>query len=503
MKPQIETQIRTLSSLLENLREGYIQVPPFQRRFVWDRTKILDLFDSIRKSYPIGSILIWKPRENQPWEYDRQVGGFTLPNLREPKAYVLDGSQRLSSLFGCLTNPCSSGMKYDDEMRKKYFNLYFDLREENFIYPASTPKAWQVPVYTLTSTSEFRQYTRNVLEPAVSDSGILDLYLDRADAFSRILADYKLAVIEVGGACLDDAVNIFSRINSKGTEITKDWMVNALSFNRDFNFSYEVDKVIGSLEAYNFAEISRDTIFRCYQSAFDDILYLDADIEVLAKRSDFVETVGRMSKAIVKAVEFMFEELNVIEAKLLPYQAQLVFLSVFFMREPKIDRQQAEAMKHWFWFTTYYNYFTRYSPSKQRKAFRHLHGYINGNEPGPLYLERPEKSMRTLPWPRRQKLSNVRCIALVLFQLDHLRRKTNISPYGNRLVTKKYFKTVDTIPENMIVSYSTLPITPHLSDLFFTPDVFMGSTHDLLASRKHKLQEAERYFVESLGLEYN
>ena len=85
------------------------------------------------------------------------------------------------------------------------------------------------------STSDFRQYSRKYIEP-YSEDGRLDEYLDRADAFSRTLIDYKLAVIEISGADLSDAVNIFSRVNSKGTDISYDYMVNALSYSPDFQF---------------------------------------------------------------------------------------------------------------------------------------------------------------------------------------------------------------------------------------------------------------------------
>ena len=64
----IETQIRSLTKLLDDLRQGIIQVPPFQRNFVWERDDIKDLFDSIRNNYPIGSILLWKPKTKQPWD---------------------------------------------------------------------------------------------------------------------------------------------------------------------------------------------------------------------------------------------------------------------------------------------------------------------------------------------------------------------------------------------------------------------------------------------------
>ena len=157
MRTQIQTQIRSLSSLLENLRDGIIQVPPFQREFVWTRKQIVELFDSISKGYPIGSIMLWRPHTTPSWGHDRGVGGFILPDLKEPKSYVLDGYQRLASLFGCLNSPKTSGLEYDENMRKGFFNLCFDLKDGEFIYPTGGyAKPWQVPVYILFRTSEFR-----------------------------------------------------------------------------------------------------------------------------------------------------------------------------------------------------------------------------------------------------------------------------------------------------------------------------------------------------------
>lgn len=503
-RTQIQTQIRSLSSLLDNLREGIIQVPPFQRKFVWNRRKVQELFDSIRKSYPIGSILLWRPREAPQWERDREVGGFLLPNLKEPKSYVLDGCQRLSSLFGCLNNPKTSGLPYDIRMHNEFFNLYLDLREETFIYPqGGTPRPWQVPVCILSSTSEFRQYTRNVLEPAIPDSLELDLYLDRADSFSRSLVDYKLAVIEVEGATLRDAVNIFSRINSQGTDISDDWKINALSFSEQFNFSEEVDSVIERLRQYNFDSLSRDTLFRCYQSAFDDRLYIDTDIETLARHPNFRPVVKKMSEAIIQAVDFLYHRLNVIDHKLLPYTAQLVFLSVFFLKEPSPTKSQLRDMKRWFWITTYSNYFTASSLSVQRKAFTHLLDYISGWANTPLF-EDNTSDFQAQPWPRKLSLASARATALVLFQLRAIRKQCGGAPDSSTLVIKKIFKRVDTYPENIGVTFADnntrklLPICVPVN----TDSQLPYEIEEELAMRRSVLRDKERAFVESLGIRY-
>lgn len=502
MRTQIQTQIRSLSSLLENLREGIIQVPPFQRDFVWDRSKVKDLFDSIRKSYPIGSILLWRPRETPVWKKNREVGSFTIPNTGEPKSYVLDGCQRLSSLFGCLTNPITSGLVCNEKRRKEYFDLHFDLKDDSFVFPNGVPKPYQVPVYILTSTSEFRQYTRNILEPAIPASDELDHYLDRADAFSRTLVDYKLAVIEVDRASLDDALNIFSRINSRGTEITYDWMVNALSFREDFNFSYEVDSVLQELDQFNFSAISRNTIFRCYQSAFDDNIYFDTDIEILAKRNDFIETSRKMSQAIIKAIEFLYTKLNVLDIRLLPYTSQLVFLSVFFMHKPQPSKEQIDDLKRWFWITTYSNYFTIQSLSGQRNAFDHFLNYIKGETSSPLYTESIDSTFVTMPWPRLFRLSSVRCKALALFQLKHQQSQLSIHTKDKKMIIRKLFRNQGSFPENMIISFTGIEKTHNYEELVFMPPYSFNEMEDL-KKRRELLMSAEKKLVESFDIIYH
>lgn len=504
MKTQIQTNIRSLSALLENLRDGLIQAPPFQREFVWKRKQIQELFNSIISGYPIGSILIWKPREPQTWAQNREIGGFILPNSRGPKSYVLDGYQRLSSLFGCLTNPKTSGLDFDPKRRSELFNLYLDLAKKEFIYPNGKPQPCQVPVCNLLSTRDFRQYSRAVLEPAVGDADLLDTYLDTADTFISIIGEYKLAVIEVEGADINDAVSIFSLINSKGTPISPNWKTNALSFSNDFDFSKEVNGVIEKLKDYNFDKLSRDTIFRCYQSAFDDNLYIDTDIDTLATHPDFKQGVKRMSEGIVKAVDFLFNELNVVDHKLLPYTAQLVFLSVFFMKEPHPSYGQIEDLKRWFWVTTYSNYFTANPLSGQRKAFAHFLDYIEGWEREPLYDENPYRQMKAQPWPEKFSLSSARCAALALFQLQWVRNNFEPLPEKRKLVIKRIFNEKGSDPANMVVTFSnkeTKRMLPYFGSRYTTliaPQDRKGA----LILRALNLKNNEQLFVDNLGLTY-
>ena len=418
----IETQIRSLTRILEDLRNGFLQIPPFQRDFVWSRDDVKDLFDSIRNNYPIGSILIWKPLPDYTWgNKTKSIGSYTLPVTTIQRSYVLDGYQRLSALFGCLMNPLKSGLKYDPDVRKEFFDLYYDLSDQSFIYLGNRiAKPYQIPVYIMMSTSEFRQYSRKNMEGHVDEKN-LDIYLNRADEFTRMLVDYKLAVIEVNDAELKDAVDIFSRVNSKGTDISYDWMVNALSYDDDnkFSFSNEIDNLLLSLQKYHFDGLSRNSLFRCYQSAFDEKSYIDnTEIEKMAQRDDFAEVVKETTPAIEKTVEFLFKELCVVDVKLLPYPTQLIFLMRVFMKYPVLDEKQKDELKRWFWITTYSNYFTIYNLSSQRRAFDQLMKYLKGQSNTMLYNE-SQAPFKVSPLPTKIQLSAVRSKALYLFELNY------------------------------------------------------------------------------------
>ena len=76
-----------------------LESPSFQRGFVWEPEKVAFFIDSLYKGYPIGSLLFW--RTNIRLENERQLGNYSLPEPTKgyPLDYVLDGQQRITSIF--------------------------------------------------------------------------------------------------------------------------------------------------------------------------------------------------------------------------------------------------------------------------------------------------------------------------------------------------------------------------------------------------------------------
>lgn len=116
----------TITKLIERISSGDIRIPAFQRDFVWEPEQVAFLLDSIYKGFPIGTMILWKT--DKRLETEKRLGCFELPPPKKdyPVNYVLDGQQRLTSLFSVFQtelNPVS----------EEWVDVYFDMSAQEAI----------------------------------------------------------------------------------------------------------------------------------------------------------------------------------------------------------------------------------------------------------------------------------------------------------------------------------------------------------------------------------
>ncbi|MCK5355364.1 MAG: DUF262 domain-containing protein, partial [Methyloprofundus sp.] len=348
---KIETRVRRLSHYITDIETGVIQIPAFQRDFIWGTKAKLELLDSLKRSYPIGSILFWKPADKIHITESMSIGAFSIPEPPDGSSffYILDGFQRLSTIAGCLINPDKSALVCDKKERKT-FAIYYDLKEEEFFFPRSQNiEPYQVAVHQLLDTRAAFSFERKLT--AYSESEVT-LYMDRYIELGTTLIDYSLPSIDMIGGNIEEVVEIFSRVNSKGSPISSDWMASALTYNNKegFRLGTEIDSLLDDLNIYNFSDLNRNLIIQCISSSFGKI-YFDTNIEHLIKtKGDNFRVVAIKTIASLKnAVKFLFEELLVVNTKLLPYGIQLVFITHFFNQISSPTELQLKKLKEWFW----------------------------------------------------------------------------------------------------------------------------------------------------------
>jgi hypothetical protein len=129
---------------LNQIKNGEVVLPAIQRDFVWSETQICNLLDSILRGYPVGIALMWETYE--PLQYRNFVGDyrsgvrsvFKDSKSGERLRVVLDGQQRLQSLFVAIYGTCEgkslcfdvlSGRDSDDSSERKYCFDFGDANE--------------------------------------------------------------------------------------------------------------------------------------------------------------------------------------------------------------------------------------------------------------------------------------------------------------------------------------------------------------------------------------
>ena len=116
-----------LGKLLDEITAGKIQLPDFQRGWVWDDEHIRSLLVSIARSFPIGAVMLLESGGEARFQV-RPVEGVSLPADRRAERLILDGQQRLTSLTQVLKlrEAVSTRDEKKREIRRHY---YFDIEK--------------------------------------------------------------------------------------------------------------------------------------------------------------------------------------------------------------------------------------------------------------------------------------------------------------------------------------------------------------------------------------
>lgn len=525
-KIYVKPEKSRLINLLEDIKAGRIRIPVFQRDFVWKKNQRLELFDSLNNGFPIGSLLFWKPQD-LAFNYNPKIGPFHIKSNSSNYSYVLDGFQRISTLFGALINPYTYGEGVDENFND--FIIHYDLKEEEFVLLRNKEEIYQIPLYKLIDTFEFLSFSEN-LRLNILDIELSSQYITSAKRLANQLLDYEIPFVEIIGGDIEDAVDIFHRINSKGSDMSPIWMLNALTYVEDeFRFNNEINELKEKLEQYNFQDLPADIILHCIETSTGKI-YFDVNLQLLSKRKDFPLLVKDTFKNIEKAVEFLYFRVNVFDNKILPYNLQLIFITEFFRLNPSPSHFQLSELERWFWTTSYANYFSIYSLSKQRIAFKQFQSFARGEISNSVYNDDDRQRFKTLEFPEKIIYGSVRskCLGLFLiknylayndfgqliddrdvyrdFEFKYLVNKIKKSEMAIP-VNKNIFEFTFFDKNNDLVSYFEGLVDETNFHAFLIDKTIIqlyseNRFEEMISHRRNLIINSESNFVEKLGIEY-
>jgi hypothetical protein len=355
-----------LETILAEIKSGDIVVPKFQRPFVWDDDRRLILLDSIVNGMPIGSLLVWRTsrRDLRTYEY---VGGVRLTGPSkgaERVNYLLDGHQRISTLFGALysgpRNPSS-----DDETR---WPLYYELGSMDrpaFRVPprrGAVPEHW-LPLDILLDGDMLFDFTQRLRQ-----EGRRDLAKE-AESLANIFRDYIIPIVPLVTEELNIVTDAFVRINSLGKSMSEAHMLRALTHFDSVSTDEHFDSVRARLEPLGWGEIDDQVMVNILKAEFGLDAYASDVRGIYANLNRDRLPLEGLTNVLEKAVGVL-AEIGVRGAGALPYAAQLVTLAAVIARFPGIlgEPNSLARLRRWFWITTYSEHFSAITGRRMRDS---------------------------------------------------------------------------------------------------------------------------------------
>jgi hypothetical protein len=328
---KITVKSDTLANLIVNVGNGKYRVPQFQREFVWTKSKIIELFDSIYHEWPIGSLFLWEAeRENN--HLFRQIVDLGVRPVGEYDtiSFILDGQQRITSLYVTLKGLTANGVDYS--------RIAFDLKDHKFTDRKSDNKRY-VAVCDLWGPDALK-LARQIDED----------YVTAYEQCWRTLQTYPVSLVEVRDKDLPAVCKIFQRINQSGKRLDRFDLIAAMTFTTSFDLRVKFKSdILTRLDQSRFGAISPAIVTQLLALIKNG--QCTERHEFGLKTDDITKNWGSATAAILLAADTLRKNMGVVNAAFLPYDAILTLLSYYFAKSGQraLPPEHMEWVRTWFW----------------------------------------------------------------------------------------------------------------------------------------------------------
>ncbi|WP_330270422.1 DUF262 domain-containing protein [Lentzea sp. NBC_00516] len=413
-----------LYELLQELKEGRLRIPRFQRPFVWRRDQMTDLLDSVYNQYPIGSLLVWETDEKIA-TLDG-LGPFSFPHAPEGSVgYLLDGHQRLSTLAGALVSR-EEQFSAENGPDPLQWELSWDMEQGRFQHgSADQDRSRLFPLTALLDTLKFFEAADATRSALAGRPRLAEEHIAKVSQLARSFQHYRVPVIRIRQTGLTQAVEIFARLNSKGQAMSADQMVSALTYRQSgetkgFDLASKIDEMSAQLGEQDYGDVDRTTILRAILANIGEDIYKTDWTRLASSRRAEILTqlengVIKTSASLDKAVEFL-KALGVKTSRLLPYTMQVTVLSAYFGNFPEPSAGQLEFLKRWFWVSSFSGWFGFANPSRVNSLITEIRR--KSADQLSRRLENFDMSAMSLPFPSTFDMRSARTRTLLLVMLS-------------------------------------------------------------------------------------
>lgn len=346
MQNQKQT-IRKIVGFLNNQDEdGGFWLPNIQRSFVWSEDQICRLFDSILREYPISTLLIWKTKSSiryrkfiDNWKDILRLSDFYVPTDDKKKCLVLDGQQRLQSLF--------IGLCGSFEGKELYFDILSgdvaapdDMKYNfKFLDPLVASFPWIKFKDLIFTTKKQREILEGLKSKAGRDLNEQELnkiddhldVVDRTFKMDEAVTYQELDSIDNPTLYTeDDVVEVFIRANSGGTKLSKSDLLFSL-LSASWEIAHEkMEELLESLNKHGFA-FDRDFVLKtCLVLLEQGARYEVQKFRKVGVRENIESNWDNIAKAIQDVLDFVRSKTYIQCDKALP--SYLVLIPLVYVR---------------------------------------------------------------------------------------------------------------------------------------------------------------------------
>lgn len=389
----ISSNDESISEILKSIHEGKVQLPDFQRGWVWEDERIRALIASISNGYPIGAAMFLQTGSKEVHFKNRLVEGVDKSKESvEPERLILDGQQRTTSIYRAMYSMKPVETK-DSKKKpiKRYYYLHIptclDTLTDRIDAIVSIPedrivrKNFNRDIDLDLSTREL-EYANHyfplniIFDPSELMNWALGYCMYHQNEtqqqwttfFNKVItpmSKYQIPVIKIGNDVPKEAVcQVFENVNQGGVSLTVFELVTATFAADNFELRKDWEKIWSELKHYRQLQHKKITAFT--GTDFITALTLLASYHewkstgkaVSCKKRDVLRLTfntyaiyrDRLIAAVKNAVKFLDEQ-RIFTAIDMPYTSQLIPLSVAYAIDPNLwfNIKNKKKLEKWFW----------------------------------------------------------------------------------------------------------------------------------------------------------
>ncbi|MGI6406049.1 MAG: GmrSD restriction endonuclease domain-containing protein [Syntrophaceticus sp.] len=424
---------RSLFEILKDVHSGKIQLPDFQRGWIWDDNRIKGILASVAKSFPIGAVMLLETGNENVKFKTKPVEGVKLDNEVNPDLLILDGQQRITSLYQTIiTNEIVTTRNEKNYKIKRWYyidmvkamddnydleeaiisinekkkitedfgrRIVLDLSEKELEY-----KNLMYPVCMIDNYSEWRREFNEYWRYDREKSICWDNFEDRiVNSFNK----YMLPVIILNKENPKEAVcQVFEKVNTGGVSLTVFELLTATFAADEFDLKQDWQKIKEEFKNYKLLSnvsntdiIQAITLLATYNRKLSLARQNIPDEELPAvscKRKDMLNLSLQdyqkyrdpIVRGFIKASKILLEN-HIFSARDLPYDTQLIPMSAFLaVLGNNIDNLgRKKKLMQWFWCGVFGELYGSANETRYALDLPQVVNWIenNGHQPKTIY----------------------------------------------------------------------------------------------------------------------